>query len=32
MHGMEAAPSPWQLPRDSDEGTFATQSVAIVPK
>lgn len=29
---MEAAPSPWQPPPDSDAGTFATQSVAMVMK
>lgn len=32
MHGMGAAPSPWQPPPDSDVGTFATQSVAMVSK
>lgn len=30
MHGMAAVPSPWQPPPDSDVGTFATLSVAIV--
>ena len=30
MHGMGAAPSPWQPPPDSDVGTFATLSVDIV--
>lgn len=29
MHGMGAAPSPWQPLPDSDVGTVATQSVAI---
>lgn len=28
MHGMGAAPSPWQPPPDSDVGTSATRSVA----
>lgn len=29
---MGAVPSPWQPPPDSDAGTFATRSVAIVTK
>lgn len=32
MHVMGAAPSPWRPPPDSDAGTFATQSVAMVNK
>lgn len=30
MHGTEVTPSPWQRPPDSDAGTAATLSVAIV--